>query len=462
VQMTLCRTNIAFRMLLTMLVTFLLASPLAVAPVQGETKAGAAEPSPTANRFQKGLIIPVEQGIERGLEAFLARAFREAQARGADLVILDIDTPGGVIDAATNIGLLVRQAPMHVVAYIDNQAFSAGTYIALNADEIVMTPGSAIGAATPIDMTGNAADAKVISAWSEMMQEAALLNNRDRQIARAMVEIDLVIPNLKERGKVLSLGAEKAAEVGYADKIVANQAELFQYLGINPDQVVQLEPTLSERLARFVTNPYVMSFLLLTGLLGFIVELFVPGFGVGGTVGLLSFALYFFGHYVAGFADWLHIALFVLGVVLMLAEIFLPGGIVGILGFASLAASLVLAAYDTGQGLVSLGFAALLTAIVAVVLAKRYGLKGLIGKFVLQDELRSGHGYIAPPDQRELAGQGGIALTPLRPSGIIKIGGRRIDAVSAGDFIAAGTEVVVIQVEGSRVVVEEKENKIKE
>ncbi|UFJ43155.1 nodulation protein NfeD [Brevibacillus humidisoli] len=456
--------NNRFRFFLVMawLISVSFVSLMGVHSAQAETGAAASESGSSATVFEDGVVIPVEQGIERGLEAFLQRAFDEAKQRGADLAILDIDTPGGEINAATHIGALIRQAPMHVVAYIDDQAFSAGTYIALNADEIVMTPGSAIGAATPIDMAGNAADVKVISAWSEKMQSAARLNRRDEQIARAMVEIDMEIPGLKEKGTVLSLDAEKAAEVGYADKIVADKAELYRYLGIEADRMSNIEPTLSERVARFVTSPYVMSLLLLIGLLGLIVELFVPGFGVAGTVGLLSFGLYFFGHYVAGFADWLHIGLFVLGVVLMLAEIVLPGGIVGIIGFVSLSSSLVLAAYDTEQGLVSLAFAALVTVIAAIWLVKRYGFKGLISKFVLSDELRSEAGYIAPRDQRELIGQVGIALTPLRPSGIVRIDGKRVDAVSAGGFIASGTEVVVIQVEGTRVVVEERENEKKE
>ncbi|MBO8164108.1 MAG: nodulation protein NfeD [Brevibacillus sp.] len=407
--------------------------------------------------FTKAVIIPVEQGIERGLEAFLARAFASAAEQGADLVILDINTPGGEINAATNIGQLVRESTMHVVAYIDDQAFSAGTFIALNADQIVMTPGSTIGAATPIDLAGNAADVKVISAWAEKMEAAARLNGRDPRIARAMVEIDLEIPGLKEKGKVLSLDATQAAELGYADKIVADKTELYQYLGIEPDRVSTIEPTLGERVARIVTSPFVMSFLLLLGLLGILIELFIPGFGVAGTVGLLSFGLYFFGHYVAGFAEWLHIGLFVLGVILMLAEIVLPGGIVGIIGFICLASGLVLAAYDTEQGLASLGIAALITAIVAFLLVKRYGVKGLLSKFVLKDELRSEAGYIAPRDQRELIGQTGTTLTPLRPAGIVRIGGKRVDAVSAGGYIAPAAEVVVIQVEGTRVVVEERE-----
>lgn len=412
-----------------------------------------------AKSYEKAVWVPVEHQIEQGLETFLERAFSEAETAGADLVILDINTPGGEIGAADAIGQLIRQSPIHVVAYIDNQAFSAGTYIALNANEIVMTPGSSIGAAAPIDLAGNAADVKTISGWSEKMAQAAALNNRNTDIARAMVEIDREFPGLKEKGTVLSLGADRAQELGYADQIVANKNELYTYLGVQADRVQEINPTMGERIARFVTSPVVMSMLLIIGLLGIVVELFAPGFGIAGTVSLCAFGLYFFGHYVAGFASWLHIGLFLLGILLMIMEVFLPGGIVGAIGFISIVTGLIMAAYDTQQGLASLGIAALITAIVTFLLIKKYGLKKLFNKFILGDVQRNEAGYVAPKDQRDLLEKTGVALTPLRPAGVVRIDGKRIDAVSVGAFIAAGTSVMVVQVEGTRVVVQEIESK---
>ncbi|MFD2369714.1 nodulation protein NfeD [Brevibacillus sp. GCM10020057] len=410
-----------------------------------------------AATYQKAFWIPVDNTIERGLESFLKRAFAEAEEQHADLVILDINTPGGEVRAAGEIGKLIREAPMHVVAYIDNQAFSAGTYIALNATEIVMTPGSSMGAAAPIDLAGNAANAKIISAWSEQMQGVAKLHNRNPEVARAMVEIDTDFPGLKGKGTVLSLDALTAHKVGYADRLVANKEELFQQLGVKAADIQTIEPTAGERVARWVTSPVVMSVLLIVGLVGIVVELFAPGFGVAGTVSLVSFGLYFFGHFVAGFANWLHIALFLIGILLMVLEIFLPGGIVGAIGFISIVTGLIMAAYDTQQGLASLGIAALITVIVAVLLVKRFGVNGLFRKFILKDVQRNEEGYVAQKDQRHLMNKAGVALTPLRPAGMVKVDGKRVDAVSAGGYIAAGTPVVVVQVEGTRIVVQEQE-----
>jgi membrane-bound serine protease (ClpP class) len=413
----------------------------------------------TAQTFEKGVWIPVDKTIEQGLESFLRRAFAEAEQQQADLVILDINTPGGEVNAAGAIGELIRQSPMHVVAYIDNQAFSAGTYIALNANEIVMTPGSSMGAATPIDLAGNAADIKFISAWAEQMEAAAKLNNRNPQVARAMVEIDTEFPGLKPKGTVLSLDAEQAKELGYADRLVKNKDELLTQLGISPQSLQTIEPTIGERIARWVTNPVVMSLLLVIGLVGIVVELFAPGFGVAGSISLFAFSLYFFGHFVAGFANWLHIALFAFGILLMILEIFLPGGIIGAIGFVSIVSGLVMAAYDTQQGLASLGIAALITAVVAFFLIKKFGIKGLVNRFILGDAQTNEQGYVAPKDQRDLVGKKGVALTPFRPSGKAKIEGVRVDAVSIGGFIPAGTRIVVTQVEGGRVVVQEDEAK---
>jgi len=407
---------------------------------------------------KKAVWIPAEHGVERGLENFLRRAFQEAEAQGAQLVILEVDTPGGEMEAAGSIGELVRQASMQVVAYIDNQAFSAGTYIALNADQIIMTPGASIGAATPIDVRGNAADLKVISAWSEKMAAAANMNGRDPEIARAMVEIDMELKGIKPRGKVLSLDAQQAQKLGYADKVVADRNALLRELGMNPEDVTRVEPTIAERIARAVTSPVVMSLLLVIGLVGVTIELFHPGFGVAGSIGLSSFALYFFGHYIAGFANWLHIGLFVLGIVLLILEIFIPGGVVGSVGFVSMVSGLVLAAYDTQQGLAALGIAVLATIVVTFVLFKYFGFRGMWEKLILRDTQQNEAGYVAPRDRRALQDKTGISLTPLRPAGVVKIDGERVDAVTEGGFIPAGRPIKVVYVEGTRVVVMEQEN----
>lgn len=399
-------------------------------------------------------VVSVRDTIERGLEAYLERALAEAEEGGAALVLLELDTPGGEIGAADRIGHLVRTAPVPVVAYIVNDAFSAGTYIALNADKIAMAPGSAMGAATPVDLAGRPANPKVVAAWAEKMAAAAQAGGRDPQVARAMVDPEVAIPGVVEKGRVLSLSAQEALRLGYADVLAESRDEVLAYMGMAGAQVVTVAPTMGERIARWVMHPYVAPLLLAGGFVGLLWELLTPGHGLPGAVGLTLLGLYFFGHLVAGFADAVHLVLFLVGVVLLLVELFFPGfGVFGILGVVAVAASIVLAAADTAQGLITLGVAALV-AVVFALFAVRYGARrGLFRRFVLKDALRTEAGYVAPLSRDDLVGKRGKTLTPLRPAGSALIEGERVDVVSEGGFLPPGRQVEVVKVEGVRVVV---------
>lgn len=399
-------------------------------------------------------VIPVKQGVEQGLYQFLERAFVEAAMNEADAIFLEIDTPGGEVQAAGEIGQLIRDAEMPVYAYIVDEAFSAGTYIALNADKIIMTPGSAMGSAAPIDLAGNMAEEKFVSAWTKKMRSAAEMNNRDPQIAEAMVNPEIKIEGLTEQGKILSLAPNLAKEVGYADYLAQNLEDAFQQTGFDAPAVIRTEPNMGERVARWVTSPYIIPLLLTAGLAGIVIELLVPGFGIPGLVGLISLSLYFFGHYIAGFADWLHIALFIVGIILLLIEVVVPGfGIFGGVGIVAILAGIVLAAYDPVYGSFSLGIAFLVTAVVAFIVIKYFGHRGIWNKFILREQQKNEQGYSAPKDWKGYLHREGVAITTLRPSGTAEIDGEMIDVVSEGGYIEKGNKIKVVRVEGTRVVV---------
>lgn len=401
-------------------------------------------------------VIPVEQGVERGLQKFLERAFSEAIAGEADMILLEIDTPGGEVDAADQIGALIRNAPVPVVAYIVNEAFSAGTYIALNADQIIMQPGSAMGAAAPINLAGNMAEQKFVSAWTKKMMEAAAINQRDTEIARAMVDPNVEISGLTKKGEILSLGSSEALKHGYAEHIAKDRKEALAKLNMEGADVFEIQPTIGEQIARVVTHPVVMPLLLAIGIIGLAVELLIPGFGAAGIVGVSAFVIYFLGHFFAGSAEWLHIILFVAGVILMLIELFLPGfGIFGGLGIVSLIAGVVMSAYDTGTALISLGIALVVSIIAIIVIIKYFGHRGVWNRLILKDELRGEAGYNATLDLSRLQDKMGTSLTPLRPSGTAVIDGERIDVVTEGGHIDRQRPIQVVKVEGTRVVVRE-------
>lgn len=402
-------------------------------------------------------VIPIEDTVEQGLKAFLTRATETAEAEGADYIVFEIDTPGGRVDAAGQIAELIQNLETPTVSFVVNKALSAGSYIALNTDSIYMKPLATMGASGVINSDGTAANKKAQSAWLTAMKTAAEAQGRDPKYAAAMANPEIDLPDLgAPKGEYLTLGPKSAVEVGYAAAIVENRAELLNELGLKNATVVEIEPTLSENIARFLTNPIVIPILLTIASLGLIVEIFSPGFGIPGIVGLLSLVLFFYGHIVAGLAGMEAIVLLVLGIILVIAEFFVPGGIVGILGMGCVVASLFMSGQDIGQMSMSIGIAFLISLIASVILFRTIGMeKGVFRHIILKDKTSTELGYVSTVNRLELIGLEGTTLTPLRPSGSARFDDERLDVVSEGRFIQQKHPIKIIKVEGSRIVVRE-------
>ncbi len=401
--------------------------------------------------------VPVEQNVEKGLLSFLERTVKEAEQQNAEAIILDIHTPGGFVDAAEEIGKLLDATDLRVIAYINSKAHSAGAFIALHADEIYMTQNATIGAAGIIDGEGNTADKKAESAWLAAMEAAAVSSGKDPLYAKAMADPSINLPDYgAPEGKFLTLTADNALEVGYSDGTANSLQEVLAKAGLEDAEVVSVEPTLFENIARIVTNPIVVPILLSIASLGLVMELYSPGFGVPGTMSLAAFGLFFFGHTIAGFAGYESILLFVIGVIFVILEFFVPGGIVGILGGAMIIISLLFAGASVTHMAYSIIIAMFIAVIGMVILMKFFGKKmHVFNKLVLRDATTTEEGYVSNMNRIDLLGRIGEAVTPLRPAGVILIDKERIDAVSEGSFINKGSQVEVIKVEGSRIVVRE-------
>lgn len=415
------------------------------------------------------VVVPVHQTIENGLQKFLERALREAEESRAMYIVLDIDTLGGRVDSAEEIGEMIRSSKVPTIAYVHGKAVSAGSYIALNANKIAMEPGSSIGAAAVVDITGNEVESvKVIAHWSSEMRAAAELRGRNPQIAEAMVDKNAgtAMPQLGrnvEKGQLVSLTAEEALKVGYAELVAKDLNEVIQFIGGTGHPLVKIEPTPAEAFARFLTQPWVSMLLLFIGIAGVLIELFVPGFGVPGIIGLLGFSLYFFGNYLTGFAGIEDISLFIIGVVLLIIEIFVSSfGIIGILGIACLFSSVVMAASNTKQAALNLSIAAVLAVIVVIIVIKYFKHRGIWNRFILREKLTTEQGFTSSTIRHELLGKSGISVTPLRPAGTVNIDDERVDVVTDGEFIPPHVKVVVIKVEGSRIVVREAHDLLKD
>lgn len=415
-------------------------------------------PSMMSASTEKVVHVKVEDTVEKGLLAFLERAFEEAADQGADAIILEINTPGGYTDAASKIAKLFDESPIRIIAFINKDALSAGAFLALHADEIYMVPNGTMGAAAVIDSEGNAASMKAQSAWSAQMTAAAQNARRDPLYARAMADESVDLPQYRaEVGKLLTLSASEAFEVGYSEGTVSSLNEVLENTGLQDSKVVDIEETAAEKVARFVTSPVVVPILLSIASLGLIIELFSPGFGVPGITGLASLALFFFGHLVAGFAGYESIILFVIGFALVVVELFMPGGIIGIIGAVLIVLSLLLAGANMTYMAYSIFIALIVALIGMVVIMKLFGKKmHVFNKLVLSDATTTEEGYVSNVNRLEIVGRVGKTLTPLHPAGTLVLDNERIDVVSEGGYIDAGKFVEIIKVEGSRIVVREK------
>ncbi|RDW19234.1 hypothetical protein CWR48_09325 [Oceanobacillus arenosus] len=402
-------------------------------------------------------VIPIEREVERGLEGFLTRTVKEAIESGADHIIFEIDTPGGRVDSAGQIGELLQSIDIPTTSFIVHEALSAGSYIALHMDYIYFKPNATMGARGVITSDGNAANDKAQSAWLAAMRSAAESKGRNPLYAAAMADPTIDLPEYDApSGEYLTLGPNRALEVGYADGIVNDRVELLHELGLSGATIVEIKPTIADEIARFITNPIVIPILLSVASLGLIVELYSPGFGVPGIMGIIALLLFFYGHIVAGLAGMEAVILLLLGIGLIILELFIPGGIVGLLGTAAILGSLFMSGYSISHMAMSIAIAFIVAIIVGVILFRRIGLdKGVFKHIILRDQTTTELGYVSSVGRLELIGLEGVAVTPLRPSGIGLFNDERIDIVTEGSFIDKDKPIKVIKAEGIRVVVKE-------
>jgi membrane-bound serine protease (ClpP class) len=407
--------------------------------------------------------VPVQGVIERGLAPFISRSLREAAGAGARAVILDIETPGGRVDAAEQIVDAIKDADVPVHAFVNRRAFSAGALIALATQAIYMRPGSVMGAATPVGGEGEKLPEKYVSAMRSEMRALAEDRGLDPRIAEAMVDEDIEIEGVVEKGKLLTLTTEEAVRVGYARE-VADWDALLASLGLADAPVHTTAINWAESLVRFLTHPAVAPILLSLGMLGIIIEFKTPAFGFAGAVGLTSLALFFGGHYLVGLAGLEELLLLAAGLVLLVVEAFvLPGfGVAGFLGLLAVGSSVYLSMVSFWSSAADLSLAAGVMALAGIVVimfawalirhlprSGRFARSGLM----LQDATSRESGYSSSEVRGELMGANGVALTDLRPAGVAQIGDERIDVVAESQWIDAGTRVRVIRSDGASYVV---------
>ncbi|MEJ7931794.1 nodulation protein NfeD [Ramlibacter sp. AN1015] len=422
----------------------------------------------TATGARPVYVVQIEGMIDLGQAPYVERVLKEAQAAGAQAVVLDINTFGGRVDAAVKIRDALLNSPVQTIAFIDKRAISAGALIALATHRIAMAGGGTIGAATPVQMGGSGGetrptDEKTVSYIRKEFRSTAEERGRPPLVAEAMVDADVAIEGLVEKGKLLTLSTNEALQQKVADFRADTLEQVLQQTGLAGAEVRSTEPNWAENVVRILTQPLVSSLLVTVAMLGIILELRTPGFGIPGILGVSALGLVLWGHWLAQLAGMEEMLLAVIGVVLLAVEIFvIPGfGIAGVLGIVALLAGLVLSMTGAGSTVVLLMAVAtrvMLSLLVAI------GLSLLLLRFmnkvpgarrlILEDKLAAGSGWASPPPEEEsLVGRTGRVWSVLRPAGIVEIDGTRYDVVSNGEMIEAGEAVEVLRVDGNRIVV---------
>jgi membrane-bound serine protease (ClpP class) len=415
-------------------------------------------------RAQQGIVyrVPVTGAIELGLAPYIARSLSEAADVGAKVVILDVNTLGGRVDAALNIVDAVRRAEIPVYAFVNPRAISAGALISVSTDSVFMIPEAQIGASTVVGGGGAKMSEKAKSVMRAQFRALAEARGIDPRIGEAMVDEEIEIEGVIEAGKLLTLTADEAIEVGYAIK-VDDFAEMLSLLDLNGAEVYTPTVNWAEQLVRFLSHPLVSPLLLSIGVLGIMIEIKTPSFGLAGLTGLLALTAFFGSHLIVGLAGLEEIILLVVGLVALVIEVFVvPGfGVAGVVAIVTIGAATFMALLGSlptwpdiarASGIVAIA-AAIVTAAVWAVVRKLPTSPRWRGVF-LRAATEAASGYVAGETRAELVGALGVALTDLRPAGSARVGGERLDVVAEGGFIAKGARVRVVRSEAYRLVVE--------
>ncbi|MCF7808621.1 MAG: nodulation protein NfeD [Candidatus Marinimicrobia bacterium] len=425
-------------------------------------------------------ILEVKGTIDMGLAYFFERQIPQLNVEGGDAIILDIDTFGGRVDAATMMKNALLNSELPTIAFINTKAISAGSLISLACDTIVMRTGATMGATTVVDAQSQKAGEKAQSYMREEMAATAESKGRNPDIAMAMVDESIDIDTLvladgdtlflddvkgAQAGKLLTLRTSTAMKYGMADYQFDSIDEILGHFGYAANNVEAIKPTWSEVIVRFLTDPIVSSLLMTIGFLGLIFEIQSPGWGIPGTFGLIALILFFSTSVIADLASMVEILFLLGGIVLIGIEAFvIPGfGVVGIFGiglmiyamFTMLLPSAPTAA-DINAALWALSIAVIGGVVGLGLLIKRMLKTKAWQRISLATSETLGEGYSGSLGLEELVGKTGVAVTKLRPSGTALVDEKRIDVVTFGDFIEQDAEIVVKRIDGNRIVVEKK------
>lgn len=412
----------------------------------------------------KVLHISLKEAIDPRAERYIELAFAEAQTQNIDYVILELDTYGGRVDNADAIVKHILDFKRPVFAFINNNAASAGAWIAIACDRIYMVESGAIGAATVVNQGGEQMPDKYQSYMRGKMRATAEEKGRNPAIAEAMVDANLAVENVVDSGKVLTFTTNEALKHQYCEGKVQSLEEILTQNKITNYEIIPYELSWIEQFMAIFLNPYLSGILLLIMLGGIYFELQSPGIGFPLLAAIVATVLYFIPYYFHHLAESWELILFGLGVLLIAVEIFvIPGfGVAGLLGIGTvLGSAFLMMVNNEGFSFDFVHTQALFDAMTTVVI----GLAGAIALVVfalpkllnsasfkrrisLEKSMEAEEGYTSNTYDENMVGSVGITYTVLRPSGKIDLEGEIYDASTRGDFIEKDVKVIIISQEG--------------
>lgn len=415
-------------------------------------------------------------------------AMEEAVELGADVIILHLNTYGGEVSAADSIRTKILNSPVPVHVFIDDNAASAGALISIACDNIYMKAGGKIGAATVVNQTGEQVPDKYQSYMRATMRATAeahgkdtiisdgdtlLVWHRNPAIAEAMVDPKLFVEGVSDTGQVLTFTATEAMEHGFCEGTADNMEDVIEQLGIKEYVLKSYTPSGMDKIIGFLINPMLSGILIMIIIGGIYFELQSPGIGFPLIASAAAAILYFAPLYLEGLAENWEMIIFIVGIILVMVEIFaIPGfGVAGVAGIIAMVTGMTLSLFDnvvfenpefSGEGLgilmksLSLVLVSMLFGLIFALWATRKLLTTTaFTNLSLKSEQQVDEGFIGVETEGgTLVGESGTAHTVLRPSGKVMVNGKLYDAMSEYDFIDRGAEVRVVRFENGQVHVE--------
>ncbi len=438
-------------------------------------------------------VIPIKENIMPSTWRMVKNCMHDAQSRNSDLILIEMNTYGGVVDVADSIRTAILNSKIPVVVFINNQAVSAGALISIAADSIYMRKGSTFGAATVVNgADGQPMPDKYQSFMRAMMRATAESHGkvidkiegrdttwrwrRDPHIAEAMVDPSIVVEGVIDSTKVLSLTTDEAVRLGFCEGTANSVEEVVKECIAEPSEIYEYKSTTLDKIMGFLTNPALQSMLILFMVGGIFFELKTPGVGFPLIVAILAAILYFSPLWLEGLLQVWEIALFMVGVILLILEIFvIPGfGVAGIVGILAMITGLAFGMIDNDIFKYipdnQVDVSSVISPILRVVFSVAIGLVVsffAIGKMltsnsslrrtvVLTSELDNEDGFVAGVHDSDFINRECVVVGALRPGGKVEIDNRYYDAISiTGKMIDKGAAVRVVRIENGTLYCQE-------